>query len=202
MLATTLEWSGSFLAILGAVLAINHKKISLVYPWICWLITSLCFIVLFTITSQNGLLTLHIIGVLINSFGLYQWFNKEAIPSKRLMIVLYVISIITATLGLASISYYLYSEVPFYLEWAGSLFGISGSLILASRHERSQVCWIFWTLGNYFVLILTLAYTGQNVLAGQQFLFSVLNVIGLIQNYHLITAHHRISYKTKTPTEK
>ena len=66
-----LEWFAAFCALGGAILA-SGKWLSPNLPWKLWISANILFIFFFFFTEQNGLLTLHLFGLFINSLGLYQ----------------------------------------------------------------------------------------------------------------------------------
>ena len=175
-----LEWFAAFCALGGAILA-SGKWLSPNLPWKLWISANILFICLFFFTEQNGLLTLHLFGLFINSLGLYQHQHPEEgqVSNKSLMKVFFYFSLILIALSLSNGIHYIFTQKVSSLEWTGTFAGIAGALLLASKHKFSNMCWYVWSFSNLSVFILALFYTHQYGLLLLQGGFMVTNIIGI-----------------------
>lgn len=173
-----LEWFGTIITIIGSLIMATRVA-QPKYAWLLWIVSNVVFMILFFESKQMGLLSLHIIGFVINSMGFYQWKNPKMVMSKKLMHTFFYSSVITALAGAVYLSLYVIGGKPQSLEWGGSAFAIAAALILASRHSLAGVCWIMWTIGNFSIFTLSYVYTQQYGLMTLQGVFIVINTIAM-----------------------
>lgn len=72
MNTVVLEWFGSIVAILGAVMMASNTRFS---PWAypVWLLSSIVLIVVCLASSHNGLALREAVFTVINALGLWRW---------------------------------------------------------------------------------------------------------------------------------
>lgn len=63
-----LEYSGSALAIVGALLVALNGGLTRI-GWACWIVSNLCLIQLFVLTSQHGLLSMQLVFLTTSLLG-------------------------------------------------------------------------------------------------------------------------------------
>lgn len=169
------EWSGTILALLGAFI-LASKKIRMEIPYTMWILSNILYIWFFLNTGNNGLLAMNLFGILINSFGLYQWKKSHNNINNNLTNILAIISILFLIASFVSFIFYLINNTNNYLEWFGSLLGVGSAIFLSSRHKLSFLCWGFWTVANAVLI-----YIG---LMNNQFGFVVLQIGFMITNVY------------------
>lgn len=169
------EWSGTFLALLGAF-TVASKKIKMEYPYFMWIASNILYIWFFYNTGNNGLLAMNLFGILINSFGFYQWKKTHNNINHNLTNFLTFVSTLFLIASIITIVLFLIKQNNNYLEWFGSLLGVGSAILLSSRHKFSFLCWIFWTLSNGVLI-----YIG---LLNNQFGFVVLQIGFMISNVY------------------
>ncbi len=64
------------------------------------------------------------------------------------------------------------------LEWTGSLLGITGAALLATKSRHSALSWPLWLVSNLCLIIFALSNHHYG-LAVQQFAFFAINLIGV-----------------------
>jgi len=181
-LILALGWIAPIAAIIGAFIAAT-RTLGLTYAWSLWIFANSCFIVLFSYTNQNGLLVMSVFGLLINLFGFYQWRHNKTGINTYIAAYFYYFSLVIVVLGCLAFVWFIFGLTEEALEWTGAFFGIAGSLILASRSQYSQLCWLFWTFSNLSIMALCLFYTQQYGILLQQVFFMITNIIGLYKYY-------------------
>lgn len=169
------EWTGTILALSGAFLMASNK-LKPHYSYIIWILSNIFYIYFFLNTGNNGLLTMNIVGILINLFGMYQWSHKEIEGNKQLTKFLLLISLF---LFLGVIYYSIVYLEKFNikdLEWVGSLLGLCSAFLLASRHKYSFLCWFLWSFANGVLI-----FVGYS---NNQFGFVVLQIGFMLSNVY------------------
>lgn len=71
-------------------------------------------------------------------------------------------------------------DIWVFLEWFGTVFALSGSLVLATHKFKPPVAWILWLLSNVLFVTYFLK-TGQNGLLLLNIVGFVINLFGLFQ---------------------
>ncbi len=169
------EWTGTILALLGAFI-LASKKIKMEIPYSMWIASNILYIWFFYNTGNHGLLAMNLFGILINSFGLYQWKKSHNNINHNLTNIISIISIIFLIASLVSLFLFSMNGTNNYLEWFGSLLGVGSAIFLSSRHRLSFLCWGFWTLANGVLI-----YIG---LQNNQFGFVVLQIGFMLSNIY------------------
>lgn len=168
------EWFGTILALLGAGMMSFNR-----FPVICyilWLISNFSFIYFFNITGNNGLLFMNVMALAINSFGIYQWREKEDLVNTKITLFLVVVAFLIFLLSLYNLFLFINETSIKSLEWFASSLGVSASLMLSSRHKYSFLCWFMWSVSN-----IVLIYVGFK---NQQYGFVTLQVGFMLTNIY------------------
>lgn len=186
----TLEWTGAIIALLGSFFMASHK-VKPVYCWILWLLCNVCFIFYFSHHNQLGLLLMHVGGLFINSFGLYQWLQHEQNINQKVTKLLIAFTILFFAISIYYTILFAMEPNIKYAEWIGSMTGLTASFLLASRHKYSFLCWFVWSISNLILLAVTII-TEQYGVVFLQTGFMISNVYGSITWVKKYLATHKI----------
>ncbi len=184
------EWSGTILALLGAFL-LASKKIKMEIPYSMWIASNILYIWFFYNTGNNGLLAMNLFGILINSFGFYQWKKSQNNINHNLTNILTIISILFLIASIITLALYIMNNTNNYLEWFGSLLGVGSAIFLSSRHRLSFLCWGFWSLANAVLIYIGL-FNNQFGFVVLQIGFMLSNVYGGYVWFKAFIHEHRI----------
>lgn len=174
-----LEWFATFLSIIGILLiALRKNKYFLIIPWVLWLISGFIFSFIFYKNQQNGMLFGQIFGIFTSLLGLFQWIRNTENTSNKL---LHNIIMVAITLFILNDFYRIFNVFNnpslTNLEWLSSSFGITASLIMASRIKYSFCAWYFWSLSNSIAAYTSFQH-GQMGIFTLQLAYMVMNIIG------------------------
>jgi hypothetical protein len=173
------EWVAAFLSISAAFcMAIKRYHLLLILPWIFWFLSSLIFGFIFFTNNQNGMLFGQIIGLITSSLGFYQWFQPQESKHNKTIANITVWAVIV--FGIHAIYRLLEGFlIPSInnLEWISSSFGITASLLMASRSKFSFGAWFLWSVSNS-VAAYTSYYNNQMGFFTVQCVYMLMNIIG------------------------
>lgn len=169
------EWIGTIFALSGAFLMASNK-LKPHYSYIIWILSNIFYIYFFLNTGNNGLLTMNVVGIMINLFGMYQWSHKEINGNKHLTKILLIISILLFIGSIYSFFCFLDGFQLKNLEWTGSLLGLCSAFLLSARHKYSFLCWFLWSIANGILI-----FVGYQ---NSQFGFVILQVGFMISNVY------------------
>lgn len=176
-----LEWSGTIFALTGsAIMAQNGRYIKVLHAWVLWLLCNVCYILYFINFEQNGLLLMNIGGLIINSFGFYQWLSTHDKINKKITTFLLTLSSTFFIVAIYSFFKFIYiyisyksgmyehlnssNGIPLMIakeliaqaEWFGSMLGLSAAFLLSARHRYSFLCWFLWSASNFSLLLMAI----------------------------------------------
>jgi nicotinamide riboside transporter PnuC len=172
-----IEWLAVFFAISGSIIMAS-KNYSHAISWNAWIMSNILFIYLFLEhTHQLGLLSMQIAGLFINIFGYWQWKN-DSTSTHKISNILYLLSMLLLLIGAILMIKLIFVQTFIYVEWIGSLLGVSAALLLAAYHQHSRYCWVIWAVANLLLLILTL-HTKQWGVVTLQSAFLLANLYGI-----------------------
>lgn len=185
-----LEWSGAITALIGsALMATSHvntmglksvfKKYQSSFAYAFWIISNFLCIILFVEQEKYGLLVMNVGGLFVNFLGFYQWFNPNS-KHRGISIGLITTSFLLLLTSLFFLFSYFFSLEIKDAEWFGSLLGLVAAFLLASKTNKSYLCWFVWSVSNITLLIITLYYS----MYGMAFLqsgFMLINITGCVK---------------------
>ncbi len=203
-----IEWSATFLALIGSYM-MSTKKYNPSLTWICWILSNIMFAYFFFTKEQYGLTFYQFFGILTNLIGLYQWkFETHQASSSALLVFKiirkssYLLSVIFLSLSmLLFFAYFSYqnnlSTTQEFLqswyhgnkkiddvlfEWLCGFMNLSAAFLLASKHRTVNYCWPIWLISNGCLL-----YVGFiNQQYGVTFLNFMFTLINFNACYHWI----------------
>lgn len=165
------------MALIGSF-TMARNKITKIVPYVCWIICSILFIGLFSVTQQYGLILMNAVGILISIVGLYNWNNNEITENNKLTILLFFFAKLSVVVSLFFLLSFVLRLNIKDIEWFGALLSISANLLLASKHKMAKYCWVLWFVSNLVLFLLGL-YNHQYGFAFLQFSFTILNIYGI-----------------------
>lgn len=172
-----IEWLGTFIGLMGAFL-LSYKKFNPKWIWLMWIISNSLFIYFFIIQKQYGLSFSSSIALIISCLGFYQNKNhKILIINQKLKYILYyfgqfVLSIIPI------IFFYPKGLLETKLEWINSIFIICADLLIASKHPKEYLAWIYWAMSNILIFYIAIAKKEYGIML-LQISFFVININGI-----------------------
>lgn len=182
-----IEWIGAITALLGSYFMATIKDMSSIKNhsfWVKfrptlaytgWIVSNLFCIYLFTVKSSYGLLVMNIGGLIVNIIGIYQW--KTTNPSPLFSRWLFYVSALLLVCSLFFLTNYFIDESLTNIEWFGSLLGLVAAFLLASKTDKSYICWFIWCVSNLTLFILTF-YMGYYGISFLQLGFMIINLVG------------------------
>lgn len=151
-----IEWIGTFLGLSGAFL-LSYKKINPKWIWLIWIFSNSLLFFFFMIQKQYGLSFSSLVAFIISCLGFYQNKNHHIhIINQKLKCFLYSIGQISLVMiPILYFNHYLTLESK--LEWISSVLIIAADFLIASKHSKGYLGWIYWALSN--VIIFYIAVT-------------------------------------------
>ena len=174
VLGVILALSGSYL------LSKKPQKLFGALPWILFIFADILHAIVYFNNNQDGMVFNQATGILLCSVGLFQYLLSEkkqewTTQITKLMFYLFVIFIITG------IFMFFATMINFSmkkLEWMLALFAISGTTLMASRHEKAKYVYPMWIICDSLFLILCVM-NNQYAIAVLRTVFICINCNGL-----------------------
>jgi nicotinamide riboside transporter PnuC len=174
-----IEWLGTFLGLSGAFL-LSYKKFNPKWIWLMWIISNSLLLSFFIIQKQYGLSFSSIIALIISCLGFYQNKNhKIPIINQKLKYLLYYLGQFVLIL-IPIIFFYPRGLLETKFEWISSILIISADFLIASKHPKEYLSWIYWAMSNILIFYIAITKREYGIML-LQIGFFITNINGI---YH------------------
>lgn len=197
LLLNFIEWMGAITALMGSYFMATIDNVSVnagktffrkhrpTIAYFGWILSNFLCIYLFIIKENYGMLFMNIGGLFINIVGIYQWKSlKETVTLSK---ILFKISMVLLVFSIFFVVNFIYSGNLNDIVWFGSLLGLVAAFLLASKTDKSYICWFIWCISN-FTLLVAMVYIKMYGIAFLQLGFMFINVIGCYRWLKLLSS--------------
>lgn len=174
------EVLGVVLALTGSyVLSKKPNKLLGALPWLFFIVADMLHAVVYLNNEQNGMVFNQVTGIALCGIGLFQYLcsdQKQDWTNKITSLMLYLFWIFIAS-GTIMFFALIVNFSMQKLEWMLAMLAISGTTLIASRHNKAKYVYPLWIACDSVFLILCLM-NEQYAIAVLRLVFICVNING------------------------